>query len=152
MQPALFRRVNVTGSHNILLAARNTGTVKAFVYTCSSSVIHDNCSDIVNADESWPVLTYPAQKRAYSLSKAEAETSIIAANRADGDSSMLTASIRVCSAFGERDYITFGKITANARQGKGNMQSAYHFRLVKSSILRSATSCLLRGISIHPKW
>ncbi|ROV95496.1 hypothetical protein VPNG_08911 [Cytospora leucostoma] len=122
VQPALFRKVNVTGTHNLLLAAQDTGTVKAFIYTCSSSVIHDNHSDLVNGDESWPVLTYPAQKRAYSLTKAEAEASILAANRANGDSSMLTASIRVCAAFGERDYTTFGKIAANARQGKAKMQ------------------------------
>ncbi|ROW08459.1 hypothetical protein VMCG_03187 [Cytospora schulzeri] len=122
VQPALFRKVNVTGSQNLLLAAQNIGTVKAFVYTSSSSVIHDNHSNLVNGDESWPVLTYPAQKRAYTLSKAEAETSILAANRANGDSSMLTASIRPASAFGERDYTTFAKITANARKGKAKMQ------------------------------
>ncbi|KUI67592.1 Sterol-4-alpha-carboxylate 3-dehydrogenase, decarboxylating [Cytospora mali] len=107
VQPALFRKVNVTGSHNLLLAAQKIATVKAFIYTCSSSVIHDNYSDL---------------KRACTLSKAEAETSILAANRANGDSSILTASIRVASAFGERDYTTFAKIAANARKGKANMQ------------------------------
>lgn len=124
VKPALFQKVNVTGSRNLLLAAQNIKTVKAFVYTSSSSVIHDNHSDLLDADESWPVLTYPVQKRAYTLSKAEAETSILAANRANGDSSMLTASIRPASAFGERDYTAFAKIAANARKGKAMMQSA----------------------------
>lgn len=123
VKPALFHRVNVVGSCNLLTAAKKSRTVQAFIYTSSSSVIHDNHSDMVHGDESWPVLKYPAQKRAYTLSKAEAETNILAANRFDGDSSMLTASIRPATAFGERDYTAFGKIVANVRQGKARMQS-----------------------------
>lgn len=52
VQPALFRKVNVTGSHNLLLAAQHIGTVRVFVYPCSSSVSHDNYSDLINDDES----------------------------------------------------------------------------------------------------
>ncbi|KAK2615821.1 hypothetical protein N8I77_002547 [Diaporthe amygdali] len=121
-QPAIFKKVNVTGAQNLLIAAKEIGTVRAFINTSTSSVIHDNVTDLVKADENLPVLQYPAQKRVYTLTKAEAETEILAANRQNGDSSMLTVSMRPATVFGERDTITFGKIVANARQGKGKIQ------------------------------
>ena len=81
-------------------------------------MIHDNLSDLIDADETLPVLQYPAQKRVYTLTKAEAEADILAANRESGDASMLTVLLRPSSSFGERDTVTIGKIVANARAGK----------------------------------
>lgn len=121
-QPAVFKKVNVTGAHNLLVAAEKVGTVQAFVNTSTPSVIHDNVSDLVMADETLPVLEYPAQKRVYTLTKAKAEADILAANRRHGDSSMLTVSIRPATAFGERDTITAAKIVANARRGTAKVQ------------------------------
>lgn len=123
-QPDVFRRVNVGGAKNILSAARKAGTVRALVNTSTSSVIHDNISDLIDADDSLPVLKYPAQKRIYTLTKAEAEADLIAANRSgpDGDSSMLVVSLRPATVFGERDTICMGKIVASCRAGKGNIQ------------------------------
>lgn len=121
-QPDIFRRVNVGGAKNILAAARKVGTVRALVNTSTSSVIHDNVSDLVNADDSLPVLKYPAQKRVYTLTKAEAEADLIAANRSGGDSSMLVVSLRPATVFGERDTICMGKIVATCRAGKSNIQ------------------------------
>jgi len=119
---SVFRRVNVDGARNLLSAAEKAGTVVAFVNTSTSSVIHDNISNLINADETLPVLHYPAQKRIYTLTKAEAEADILAANRKHGDSSMLTVSLRPATAFGERDTICMGKIVATCRQGKGRFQ------------------------------
>lgn len=121
-QPDVFRRVNVGGAKNILSASRKVGTVRALVNTSTSSVIHDNISDLIDADDSSPVLKYPAQKRIYTLTKAEAEADLIAANRSGGDSSMLVVSLRPATAFGERDTICMGKIVASCRAGKGNIQ------------------------------
>lgn len=121
-QPEVFRRVNVGGAKNILSAAEKVGTVRALVNTSTSSVIHDNISDLVDADDSTPVLKYPAQKRVYTLTKAEAEADLLAANRRGGDSSMLVVSLRPATAFGERDTICMGKIVATCRAGKGNIQ------------------------------
>ncbi|KAH8892367.1 NAD(P)-binding protein [Thozetella sp. PMI_491] len=122
LQPSVFQRVNVGGAHNLLVAARNVQTVQAFINTSTSSVIHDNLTDLRNADETFPVLKYPAQKRVYTLTKAEAEAEILAANRENGDTSMLTASIWPATTFGPRDTICMGKIVANARAGKANIQ------------------------------
>lgn len=123
LNPARFRSVNVDGARNLLDAARKTKSVKAFVYTSTSSAIHDNVSELVDADESLPVLRYPAQKRVYTLTKVEAEDEILAANRQHGDdSSMLTVSIRPAIAFGARDAGFLGKVIAQARAGKANVQ------------------------------
>lgn len=121
-QPSVFRRVNVIGARNLLVSAKTVKTMQAFINTSTSSVIHDNLTDLVDADESFPVLQYPAQKRVYTLTKAEAEAEILAANRENGDASMLTVSMRPATAFGERDTVTMGKIVANARAGKAKFQ------------------------------
>lgn len=89
-------------------------TAQAFIYTSSSSAIHDNVSELVDADETYPVLRYPAQKRVYTLTKVEAEDETLGANRQDGDSSMLTVSIRPATAFGARDYGFLGKVIGTA--------------------------------------
>lgn len=122
LNPARFRSVNVNGAKNLLEAAKKTKSVKAFVYTSTSSAIHDNVSELVDADESLPVLRYPAQRRVYTLTKVEAEDEILAANRQDGDSSVLTVSIRPATAFGARDFGFLGKVIAQARAGKANVQ------------------------------
>ncbi|OTA91519.1 hypothetical protein M434DRAFT_397173 [Hypoxylon sp. CO27-5] len=121
-QPAVFQRVNVIGARNLLTSAKNAKTVQAFVNTSTSSVVHDNLTDLFDADENLPVLKYPAQKRVYTLTKAEAEAEILAANRENGNSSMLTVSLRPATAFGARDTICMGKIVANAKQGKAKFQ------------------------------
>lgn len=138
-QPDVFRRVNVGGAKNVLSAAQKVGTVRALVNTSTSSVIHDNVSDLIDADDSSPVLKYPAQKRIYTLTKAEAEADLIAANRSGGDSSMLVVSLRPATAFGERDTICMGKIVASCRAGKGNVQigpgtNEYDFMYVSNLI------------------
>ncbi|KAI4249394.1 MAG: hypothetical protein L6R42_009012, partial [Xanthoria sp. 1 TBL-2021] len=53
---SLFHSVNVTGTSNLLTCASETRSVKAFIYTSSSSVIHDTISPLRNANESYPVL------------------------------------------------------------------------------------------------
>ncbi|KAL1849676.1 erg26, C-3 sterol dehydrogenase [Diaporthe australafricana] len=122
LNPTRFRSVNVDGTKHLLDAAKKTKSVKAFVYTSSSSAIHDNVSELIDADESLPVLRYPAQKRVYTLTKVEVEDDILATNRQDGDSSMLTVSIRPATAFGARDFGFLGKVIAQARAGKANVQ------------------------------
>lgn len=121
-QPATFRRVNVGGAYSLLAAATSVKIVQAFVFTSSASVSQTNTKDAINIHEADPILWYPAQKHVYSLTKAEAEVLVLAANRANGDSSMLTVSIRPAGVFGERDAHCAGKIIAAARQGKAGYQ------------------------------
>lgn len=129
--PKLFEKVIVDGARNLLSAAAELGTVRALVYTSTSSVIHDNVSDLIDADEILPILQPPAQKRVYTLTKARAEEEILAANRAAGDR-MLTVSLRPCTAFGERDTTYLTKIIAVTQKGTskyqmGNGKNIYDF-------------------------
>lgn len=51
-----YLAVNVEGTKNILEAARDVGSVRAFVYTSSADVVKgDSWMNLVNADESVPV-------------------------------------------------------------------------------------------------
>ncbi|KAI9653789.1 MAG: erg26, C-3 sterol dehydrogenase [Alyxoria varia] len=118
---AYYMEINSTGTQNLLKAARSTGTVKAFVYTSSSSVIHDSISDPVNVDEAAPVLFIPEQKEHYHHSKAVAESLVLEANRKDG-STLLTASLRPSGLFGNEDPTAIQPIVENAKTGKYRFQ------------------------------
>ncbi|MCJ1240353.1 erg26, C-3 sterol dehydrogenase [Varicellaria rhodocarpa] len=96
----IYEKVNVNGTRNLLECAGKVG-VKAFVYTSSASVVHDSVSDLVDADESLPVLRTPQQTEIYSHTKGVADDLVLAANRKYGG--MLTVSIRPAGIFGEGD-------------------------------------------------
>ena len=98
---ALYHKVNVGGTRTLVEQAGAIGCVKAFVYTSSASAVHDGHSDLINADERWPVLRAPVQKDAYSETKGMAEELVLAANRKYGD--MLTIALRPAGIFGEGD-------------------------------------------------
>lgn len=118
---ARFQRVNVDGTHNLLEAAKGVSS-QAFVYTSTSSVVHNHVDNMLDADETLPILRYPAQKNVYTLTKVAAEDKVRAANRADGEESLLTAIIRPASCFGERDYLNFWSVVTKARAGRANVQ------------------------------
>lgn len=65
---ALFKKVNVDGTQSVLEACQKSG-VKALVYTSSASVVSDNKSDLLNADEKWPVIRGEQQGEYYSETK-----------------------------------------------------------------------------------
>jgi sterol-4alpha-carboxylate 3-dehydrogenase (decarboxylating) len=65
---ALYQKVNVEGTKCVIEACQKTN-VKALVYTSSASIISDNASDLINADERWPVIPPKAQTEYYSTTK-----------------------------------------------------------------------------------
>jgi sterol-4alpha-carboxylate 3-dehydrogenase (decarboxylating) len=65
---ALFKKVNVDGTRVVIEACQKTG-VKALVYTSSASVVSDAVSDLINADERWPVIAASASTEYYSVTK-----------------------------------------------------------------------------------
>ena len=77
-----FEAVIVGGTCNLLAAARKVGIVRALVYTLAFSVTRDNLIDLVDADETIPVLGPAISKGIYSLTKAAAEEDTMKANRA----------------------------------------------------------------------
>jgi sterol-4alpha-carboxylate 3-dehydrogenase (decarboxylating) len=112
----ILQSVNVDGTQNIIDCAKAIGTVRAFVYTSSSSIVHNQREPMVEATEDWPVLYYPDQPEQYSHTKALAEKIVLTANRENGV--MLTASIRPSTLYGEGDGILTTTLTNQALTGR----------------------------------
>jgi sterol-4alpha-carboxylate 3-dehydrogenase (decarboxylating) len=115
---ALLKKVNIDGTRTLLEVAAGIhgswdGTCKAFVHTSSASVIHDSVSNLINANEDYP-LVIPNPIEYYSETKARAEALVLSANRsAEYNNTLLTTAIRPAGIVGERDYggFTNGVIT-----------------------------------------
>ncbi|KAK4237859.1 sterol-4-alpha-carboxylate 3-dehydrogenase, decarboxylating [Achaetomium macrosporum] len=118
---ALFKKVNVDGTATVVKACQRTG-VKALVYTSSASVMSDNRSDLINADERWPVIRGKDQSEYYSETKAAAEELVLAANRASESPNLLTCAIRPSGIMGEGDTMVLYHLINIYRQGRSNVQ------------------------------
>ncbi|KAK2743515.1 erg26, C-3 sterol dehydrogenase [Myotisia sp. PD_48] len=106
-QKELLYKVNVEGTRNLLeVAGGNKGSwggkCKAFVYTSSSSVVHDTVGDLINVDEEWPKITGKLQQEYYTETKALAEDIVLNFNHTS-PTDMLTVAIRPAGIHGERD-------------------------------------------------
>jgi sterol-4alpha-carboxylate 3-dehydrogenase (decarboxylating) len=116
-----FDQVNVKGTQNLLDCIRKHSSVKALIYTSSSSVVHNSYTDLVNVTEDLPLFFWPDQKAYYSHTKALAEVAILKANRTNG---LLTTVIRPASLFGEGDHLLTGNMIGLGRKnliiGGGN--------------------------------
>ncbi|WEW58601.1 erg26, C-3 sterol dehydrogenase [Emydomyces testavorans] len=114
----LIYKVNVNGTRNLLEVAGGMkgdwgGKCKAFVYTSSSSVVHDTTSDLVHVDERWPKITGKLQKEYYTETKAFAEDMVLDFN-GTSPSGMLTVAIRPAGIYGERDTTLTFKMVEHA--------------------------------------
>lgn len=98
----IMHKVNVEGTRTILKVSQDTG-VKALVYTSSASVISDTLNDLVNADETYPLVMGAQQPEYYTTTKAMAEQQVLAANRTSAHPSFLTCAIRPSGIFGIGD-------------------------------------------------
>lgn len=116
----VYKKVNVDGTRNLIELAGKTGCVKAFIYTSSASVVHDTVSDLLNADERWPILHPPQQREYYAETKAMAESLVLNANRQYGD--MLTIALRPACVFGEGDVQTIPSMLTAYEKGQTKFQ------------------------------
>ncbi|KAI1810782.1 C-3 sterol dehydrogenase/C-4-like protein [Poronia punctata] len=116
----IFYKVNVEGTRAVIAACRSND-VKALVYTSSASVISDNKSDLINANEEYPVIRGKSQTEYYSETKAHAEQLVLEANRAEG-SDLLTTAIRPSGIFGEGDMQLVFHAIAVYRAGNDKVQ------------------------------
>ncbi|PQE32204.1 hydroxysteroid dehydrogenase protein [Rutstroemia sp. NJR-2017a WRK4] len=131
----LYIKVNVEGTRNLLECAEDLG-VKAFVYTSSASVIHDAVSDLVEADETFPLVFLPTQQEIYSHTKALADQLVLEGN--NPKKGFLTACIRPSGIFGENEP-TARSLAENAAAGKlkyqiGNGRNLFDFTYVTNVI------------------
>ncbi|EEP76539.1 conserved hypothetical protein [Uncinocarpus reesii 1704] len=114
----LTYNVNVNGTRNLLEVAGGMkgdwgGKCKAFVYTSSSSVVHDTTSDLIHVDERWPKITGKLQQEYYTETKAIAEDMVLDFN-GTSPSGMLTVAIRPAGIYGERDTTLTFKMVEHA--------------------------------------
>ncbi|MCJ1432717.1 hypothetical protein MMC27_002074 [Xylographa pallens] len=119
LNASLYDKVNIEGTRNLLECAQQARTVKAFVYTSSSSVVHDSFHDMSDVDESFPLVYKPEQREYYTHTKAVAESLVLAANAQHG---MLTTAIRPAGIFGEGDLVMIKRMVATAQEGKLRIQ------------------------------
>lgn len=119
----VFRKVNVDGTAAVIKACQQA-SVTALVYTSSASVVNDSRSDLINADERWPVLRGASQPEYYSETKAHAEELVLKANRCSDDSGskLLTAAIRPAGIFGEGDVQLLAGLLKVWHDGRTNVQ------------------------------
>ncbi|HEX4412298.1 MAG TPA: NAD-dependent epimerase/dehydratase family protein [Lacipirellulaceae bacterium] len=106
--------VNRTGTELLLSNARQRGAQR-FVYTSSPSVVFAGC-DQSGVDESAPYdFAWMEENRAYySLSKAQAEQTVLAAN----SDSFRTCALRPHLIWGPRDTHLIPRLLARARSGR----------------------------------
>ncbi|KAI9819605.1 MAG: erg26, C-3 sterol dehydrogenase [Pycnora praestabilis] len=116
----VYYQVNVVGTRVLLEEAVKVG-VKAFVFTSSASVVSDTVNDLINADERWPAVVGEAQVEYYSDTKAQAEKSVLSANRKD-NSKMLTTSLRPAGIFGEGDVQFVPNLMKAFKEGNTGVQ------------------------------
>ncbi|KAF1951870.1 C-3 sterol dehydrogenase/C-4 decarboxylase family protein [Byssothecium circinans] len=119
LPPQIHDKVNVDGTKNLLKAAQDSG-VKAFVYTSSASVVLGPEMQLVNADETWPLITGAAQPEYYTTTKAYAETAVLEANRTPAN--FLTCAIRPAGIFGEGDVQVLPPIITAYWKGQTKFQ------------------------------
>ncbi|ROT37284.1 3-beta hydroxysteroid dehydrogenase/isomerase [Sodiomyces alkalinus F11] len=117
----LFKRVNVDGTAAVIAACQQAG-VKALVYTSSASVVTDNSSNTINADERWPLVRGDMQPEYYTETKAAAEELVLAANRKDPHPTFLTTAIRPAGIFGEGDGMVTHQLIKIYRQRRTGFQ------------------------------
>lgn len=117
----VYEHVNVGGTKILLDCIAETDYVKALVYTSSSSVIHNNITDLVDATEDGEgrLFYWPETAEFYSHTKAVAEDLIQGAN---GRKGLLTTRLRGSFLFSERDTLATPKMIANARTGRTKFQ------------------------------
>ncbi|KAI3406690.2 ERG26 [Candida oxycetoniae] len=116
LSQAIYEKVNVEGTRNLLQVAKNTG-IGAFVYTSSAGVIF-NGQDVINADESWP---YPeVHMDGYNETKAIAETAVMKAN--DPENGFRTICLRPAGIFGPGDRQLVPGLKASAELGQSKYQ------------------------------
>ena len=97
-----FHRVTVQGTQNLLQAATEAPSVKAFIFT--SSAVMAAGPEHIDLDESTPLADTDSNSYPYARTKALADKMVLEANnpRSEGDKSgLLTACIRLPIVYGE---------------------------------------------------
>ena len=135
----LLHQVNVVGTLNLLEAARLTQSVKAFVYTSSSSV-HAG-SEFRFITEEAPLLNQFSRAERYATTKALADTMVLQANCQQ----LRTLCLRPPVIYGERDNQMIPGVLAVLRDKKTHFQLGDNTNLYDSIYVENAASAHLKA-------
>ncbi|KAF7516378.1 hypothetical protein G7054_g14182 [Neopestalotiopsis clavispora] len=119
----IMLRVNVEGTKDLVQIAKEFGT-HSFVYTSSASVVSDGKTDLVNADETYPVILDDTQPEFYVYTKALAERIVLSQNSRTQNSTQqfLTCAIRPSGIFGVGDLVVLPGILDAYFRGQTKVQ------------------------------
>ena len=109
-----FFRTNVLGTRALLEGCR-AHDVQRLIYTSTPSVVY-NGRDLAGADESLPLTTDCPSP--YPLTKAIAESEVLAANTADAHEGLQTVALRPHLIWGVSDPHLVPRVLARARAGR----------------------------------
>lgn len=115
----LLRKTNVDGTRNLLKVARETESVRAFIYTGSDSALEQK-PGIKQTEETAKLYTESSKDaNPYAKTKAIADAEVQAANTPP---SLTTAVIRIPGLYGENDDNCVGTILATIKRGEHKVQ------------------------------
>lgn len=112
----VFHEINVKGTQLLLDLVKTTPSVKALIYTSSSSVAQEPYNLITEAA---PLITRSSGSNYYSVTKALADVLVLKANDPSG---VRTLCLRICVIYGERDNQMIPGILKNLKDKRQNVQ------------------------------
>ncbi|KAI9778059.1 MAG: erg26, C-3 sterol dehydrogenase, partial [Peltula sp. TS41687] len=122
---ALFTRVIIDGTANLLKCAAQSASVVAFLYTSTCAVLEGSEWNL--ADETYPLLKGRLNRDPYHETKAMVDTLVLQANDRSGSNTdrttgLRTACIRPGGIFGEGDYQVIPPILEALERGQVHVQ------------------------------
>lgn len=115
---ALFEKVNVGGTVNVIEACQKA-EVKKLIFTSSASVVY-NDQDLINVDERMP---YPEKNRdPYMDTKARAEQLVLLASTKEGTTGLKTCALRPAGIYGPGDIQYIPGLIEVCKTGRNKFQ------------------------------
>ncbi|KAK9368095.1 hypothetical protein V1509DRAFT_624236 [Lipomyces kononenkoae] len=115
----ILRKTNVDGTRNLLKAAGETASTRAFIYTSSDSAL-EQMPGVKQTEETAKLYTeHSKDANPYAKTKAIADAEVQAAN---APPTQTTAVIRIPGLYGENDDNCVGTLLGTIRRGEQNMQ------------------------------
>ncbi|EED17828.1 NAD dependent epimerase/dehydratase, putative [Talaromyces stipitatus ATCC 10500] len=116
---SLLRKTNIEGTRNLLKAARETKSTRAFIYTGSDSAL-EQMPGVKQTEETAKLYTERSKDaNPYAKSKAIADAEVQAANTS---LTLTTAVIRIPGLYGENDDNCVGTLLETITRGEHNVQ------------------------------
>ena len=123
--PAIYKKINVDGTANLLACAAEAPSVVAFVHTSSLSIIiPDKKGNIDYADETAPTIKEIDKRDPYQGSKSLSEALVLAANndKPAAQNGLRTCCLRITGIYGAGDFGVTWNAVDLLRMGRTRFQ------------------------------